>query len=158
MERDALAGVDPRRGRFRAFLLTLLSRFLLNERDRARAQKRGGGRIAVDVKAAERELSTGPSDDPEAAFERAWGGDLLSRAFERMRGEKHFDALELALTHGLGPTEIASHLGIKAKDAENALARARRRFRAVVLEEILLDVETPEDAEEELRRLLERIR
>ena len=45
LERDWLEQADQQRGRFRSFLLTSFSRFLANEWDKARTQKRGGGRI-----------------------------------------------------------------------------------------------------------------
>jgi DNA-directed RNA polymerase specialized sigma24 family protein len=111
----------------------------------------------MDVRAAERELAS-RTDSPEDAFERAWSAEVLARAYERMRGERHFDAFELALSHGLGPSEVGTRLGLKPKEAENAVRRARKRFREFVLEEIRLDVETRAEAEEELARLLDRIR
>src|SRR5262245_52303642 len=47
LENHALGKADPQRGRFRSFLLTAVKNFLANERDRARAQKRGGGRAPI---------------------------------------------------------------------------------------------------------------
>src|SRR5687767_9095464 len=44
LEKEYLDDADAQRGRFRAFLLTALSRFLSKERERGAAQKRGGGR------------------------------------------------------------------------------------------------------------------
>src|SRR5262245_10964344 len=44
LEKGDLRLADPERGRFRSFLLAALKHFLAHERDRARAQKRGGGR------------------------------------------------------------------------------------------------------------------
>src|SRR4030095_14328599 len=48
-EKHALAKADPQRGRFRTFLLSSLQNFLANEKARAHAQKRGGGREQVFV-------------------------------------------------------------------------------------------------------------
>src|ERR1700733_14138438 len=45
LERKWLDRADQQRGRFRSFLLTSISNFLSNEWDKARTQKRGGGRI-----------------------------------------------------------------------------------------------------------------
>ncbi len=157
LERDALAGVDPRRGKFRTFLLACLDRYLSNERERAAARKRGAGKAPLDLREAEREL-TSRADTPEEAFERGWRADVLARAFERMRGAPHFDAFALAMSEGLGPSEIAARLRLKPKDAENAILRARSRYRELVLAEIRLDVETRAEAEEELARILETIR
>src|SRR4051812_12812733 len=44
LEQDYLNDVDRTRGKFRSFLLASLRHFLSNQRDFARAAKRGGGR------------------------------------------------------------------------------------------------------------------
>ncbi len=44
LEKGAIDAADPRRGRFRTFLLTALQNYLNNEWDRGHRQKRGGGR------------------------------------------------------------------------------------------------------------------
>ena len=43
LEKNSFAGLDSEKGKFRAFLLASLKHFLANERDKAQAQKRGGG-------------------------------------------------------------------------------------------------------------------
>src|SRR5580692_8852673 len=43
LERNEFEMVDPRKGKFRTFLLAALTHFLSNQRDHARAAKRGGG-------------------------------------------------------------------------------------------------------------------
>ncbi|MCI0332084.1 MAG: hypothetical protein L0228_02515 [Planctomycetes bacterium] len=44
LDKGFVADADPDRGRFREFLLTACKRFLINEWQKARAVKRGGGR------------------------------------------------------------------------------------------------------------------
>lgn len=44
LEKDWLTAADQAQGRFRSFLLMVLKRFLANEWDRERSQKRGGRR------------------------------------------------------------------------------------------------------------------
>src|SRR5919201_5559275 len=44
LEKHYLQDADPARGRFRSFLLASVRHFMSNERDRARALKRGGDR------------------------------------------------------------------------------------------------------------------
>src|SRR5947209_4772780 len=44
LEKDLFGSVERARGKFRAFLLTACKHFLSNERERAAALKRGGGR------------------------------------------------------------------------------------------------------------------
>jgi DNA-directed RNA polymerase specialized sigma24 family protein len=74
LEKNDLAAADPGRGRFRSFLLTSLKHFLANEWDRARAEKRGGGRsvLPIDFGTAEERYRAEPSHDltPEKIFER----------------------------------------------------------------------------------------
>ena len=43
LDKEAIGKAHPDRGRLRAFLLTALQNFLANERQKARAEKRGGG-------------------------------------------------------------------------------------------------------------------
>ncbi len=47
LARKSFARVDPSRGRFRSFLLAGLNYFLVDERIRAQAQKRGGGQVTL---------------------------------------------------------------------------------------------------------------
>ena len=58
IEKDYLGDVRLREGRFRAFLLTSFRHFLSKERDRARAVKRGGGRVPVSIDVREAEATT----------------------------------------------------------------------------------------------------
>jgi RNA polymerase sigma-70 factor (ECF subfamily) len=55
LERNAIGHAHPERGRFRSFLLAALKNFLADARDKARAQKRGGGRelLSLDTQSAE---------------------------------------------------------------------------------------------------------
>src|SRR6185503_14073584 len=49
LEKDYLSHLHDQRGKFRSFLLTFLKHFLSDERDKAAAQKRGGGKIFVSL-------------------------------------------------------------------------------------------------------------
>src|ERR1035437_3828575 len=49
LDKDYLAAVDQAKGRFRSFMLAALKHFLANERDKQRAQKRGGGCSFVPI-------------------------------------------------------------------------------------------------------------
>src|SRR6516162_8280254 len=55
LEKDYLQAADPARGKFRSFLLTAFKNFMSKERDRAGAQKRGGGQaiLPLDFQAGE---------------------------------------------------------------------------------------------------------
>src|SRR5580765_5144175 len=51
IEKEWIEHLEHQRGRFRSFLLTFLKHFLSDERDRAGAQKRGGGQTFVSLEA-----------------------------------------------------------------------------------------------------------
>ena len=54
LQKDYLHSVARTKGKFRTFLLVMLKRFLADEWDKARAQKRGGGQVfCVDWSSAE---------------------------------------------------------------------------------------------------------
>src|SRR5476651_2011457 len=55
LEKNILAVAQPSRGRFRSFLLTSVRNFLLNEWDKQKAHKRGGGQklLALDFQQAD---------------------------------------------------------------------------------------------------------
>src|SRR6476620_10363515 len=49
IQKNWLADLDPHTGRFRSFLLTVLSRFLINEFERGQALRRGGGKTIISL-------------------------------------------------------------------------------------------------------------
>ena len=53
LAKDFLGGVSRDKGKFRSFLLAACKHFLANERDRARARKRGSGRPVLSLLASE---------------------------------------------------------------------------------------------------------
>src|SRR5213078_3434292 len=83
VERHSLGSVQPAAGKFRSFLLACLKNFLSNERERAHAQRRGGGQSLVPLSGTDAEMrySLEPADQrtPEAVFERRWAFAVLER-------------------------------------------------------------------------------
>ena len=81
----------PERGRFRAYLLTSFKHFLSHEWEKARALKRGGGRvpISLDFDAGDSRVRVEPCAGltAEELFERAWTVALLERVMELLRAE-----------------------------------------------------------------------
>src|SRR5262245_52698478 len=80
--KNYLAKAARERGRFRCFLMTSMENFLHNQIDRARAQKRGGGRalISLDRQDAEARYRLEPrtETDPARTFEQRWAATLLN--------------------------------------------------------------------------------
>jgi len=82
LQRNPFSSLDQSQGRFRSFLLAALNYFLADQRDRARAEKRGGGRptLSFDALDAEARYRLEPADQrtPEKLFERRWALTLLA--------------------------------------------------------------------------------
>ncbi|HKI17633.1 MAG TPA: ECF-type sigma factor, partial [Isosphaeraceae bacterium] len=83
LERNAFASADPRRGRFRTFLLAVCRNFLADQAEHRQAQKRGGGMAiaSLDCSGAEGRYRAEPADTltPDRLFERAWALAMLER-------------------------------------------------------------------------------
>lgn len=168
LERRTVARADPARGRFRSFMLASLDHFLADERDRARAQKRGGGQVfvSIDAAAAEERLRLEPVDAraPDREFDRAWALALLETVIARLRDE-HAAAGRAGLLEALSATlvgsrdvqpyaELAGRLGMTEGAVKVAVHRLRKRYRSLLEDEIAQTVDSPEEARDELRYLL----
>lgn len=158
-------------GRFRTFLCASVQHFLANERDRERAQKRGGGRVplSLDAEAAEERYRAEPVDrvTPETLFERQWAATMLARCLGRLRetegseGRERFDRLKPFLAadgQELRYVELARQLGTSESAARVAVHRLRRRFGQVLRDEVARTVTDPGEVEAELRWLLTTVR
>ncbi len=172
LQKDYLQAADPRRGRFRAFLLTAFKHFLSRQRERDQAQKRGGGtrRLSLDFRGGERRFGLEPADHatPETAFERRWALAILEQALRRLRQEftdsgkaPLYEALKGAL-EGDGPQEsyarIGQELSISEAAVKVAVYRLRRRYQELLRAEIAETVASPEEIEDELRDLFAAVR
>ena len=168
LEKDYLKAAAREKGRFRTFLIVALKRFLANEWDRLRAQKRGGGQLPVslDTELAEQQYRIEPAEGAtaERVFERRWALTLLDRSMKRLREEfaaagkvREFDRLKACLTADRGEisyAEIGAALDMSEGTARVAVHRLRKRFREVFREEIAHTVASPEEIDEEVRYLM----
>lgn len=167
LAKDFLAGVAPSKGRFRTFLLAALKHYLANEWDKARCQKRGGGRVFIPLDAVDIEVSPGaePVDNQsaEVIFDRTWALALLGQVMGRLREEyvrdgkaDLFERLKATLVGArteLPYAVIGAALGMSEGAVKVAVYRLRQRFRQLLREEIAHTLSRPEQAEEELRAL-----
>jgi RNA polymerase sigma factor (sigma-70 family) len=166
LARNAVAAADPARGRFRSFLLSSANHFLSDARDKARAQKRGGGQVvAMDLSEAEGrlalDLAEGPT--PEHAFERQWALALLEQVYRRLEDEYRkqgkealFDTLRPALAGSREAqpyAELGRQLGMTDGAVRIAVHRLRQRYREILRLAIADTVDGPAEVEEELRHL-----
>ena len=165
LERDFLRGVSPEKGRFRTFLLTVLKRYLINESERKRAQKRGGGKalLSLDYARAERDYTIMPTSDetPERSFNRQWALEAMARALGALSQEMDgltFDAIKPHLAGGPSYEETAKRLGISVVRLNNLIHRTRKRYRELLRFEVAGSVSDPAQADEEVRNLLEAVK
>jgi RNA polymerase sigma-70 factor (ECF subfamily) len=163
-EKHALAKADQQRGKFRTFLLSSLQNFLANERARARAQKRGGGRemIFLDAEEAHERYRLEPVDKltPEVIFEMRWAHAVLEETLAVLRAdfiergkERLFDGLASFLT-GDQPEDsyqqAATRLGLPLGAIKTTVHRLRQNYRTKLREEIGRTVSTAEEIDDEL--------
>ena len=146
-----------------------MKNFLANEWRRDAAQKRGGERsvISLDFDDGEHRYRLEPSHDqtPDRIFERQWALTLLDQALTKLRAEfdatgkiELFDRLKMFLG-GQESTVPYRELGRKLNMSEGAIKvavhRMRRRYRALLREEIQRTIGAAEDVDEELRQLFD---
>jgi DNA-directed RNA polymerase specialized sigma24 family protein len=91
LAQNSVARADPARGRFRSFLLASLKHFLVNEWEKANAQKRGGRvqLIPLEFDTAETRCvqPIAPGDSPDRAYDRQWALALLEVVLGGLRRE-----------------------------------------------------------------------
>ncbi len=165
--KNAVATVSPAKGRFRSFLLASLNNFLAGEWTKARAQKRGGGKVvSLDTQSAEAWLNHEASHNftPEKAFELRWAITLLEQVYRQLEEEHHargkvelFAALRTTLagsSSGAPYAALAQQLGLSDAGVRVAVHRLRRRYRELLRETIAETVGSRAEVEEELRDLM----
>lgn len=172
LDTDFLVGLDPTKGRFRAYMLAACRHFLANEYDKARAQKRGGGRehLTLDFPAAEQRYLLEPTHEltAEKLFDRRWALTLLDQVLGRLRNEfartnklTVFDRLKSFLTGEGEPTrysQVGADLGLSEGAVKVAVHRLRKRYRELLLEEIGRTVADTSEIDEEIRQLFAALR
>src|SRR5882724_2850427 len=165
LEKNYLSQVQPEKGKFRCFLLASLKHFLADERDKARAQKRGGRAqvFSLDDPAIEERYRLEPLDvmDAEKLFERRWALTLLEQARERLKQEyteggraSYYDCLKIFDSGEQNPpsyAELGVALGLSEGGVKSAVSRMRSRYRELVREEVANTVSNPNEIDEEIR-------
>jgi RNA polymerase sigma-70 factor (ECF subfamily) len=168
LEKNYLAHVVQDKGKFRSFLLASLKHYMADERDKERAQKRGGGQIPLSLNetVGEDRYRAEPVDvmDAEKLYERRWALTLLDQARERLKQEflnagksQLYERLQ-AFDAGGGDTpaygDVALDLGLSESGVRTAVFRMRQRYRELVREEVAQTVSSPQEVDEEIRHLI----
>jgi RNA polymerase sigma-70 factor (ECF subfamily) len=167
LEKRGLRVADPEKGKFRSFLLATLKHFVGDERDRARAKKRGGGRkiLSLDFDKAETWYALEPAHQlsPEKLFEKSWALTVVDRTIARLKAEsvstnkqKLFDHLKVYLTSrrdSTGYRDAAAELDMTEGAVKVAVHRLRARYRELLRDEIAQTVSTEAEIDQEIRDL-----
>lgn len=168
LEKNPIGLARPERGRFRSFLLTALNHFLINQWKRERAERRGGGRVALFSElsqAEDRPLDPSDGKTAERIYEEQWALTILDHAYSRLRDEWREQAREelfnrlrpLLVDEADAPScrEIAAGAGLSEGAIKVAVHRMRRRLRDLLHEEVAHTVESPDQVQEEIRHFIE---
>jgi RNA polymerase sigma-70 factor (ECF subfamily) len=141
---------------------------MADERDKARAQKRGGGQILIslDETVGEDRYRAEPVDvmDAEKLYERRWALTLLDQARERLKEEflkagksqlyERLQAFEARGEDSPAYADVAGNLGLSESGLRTAVFRMRQRYRELVREEVAQTVSSPQEVDEEIRHLI----
>lgn len=162
LEKSTLRRAEKTRGRFRTFLLTVLWRFLRDERERDSAEKRGGNTESYALEEVENELIS--SENPLAeTLDREWALMMLERAVAAVqaevvtsRGEPAWQALRAFLpgsTESPDLSATAKALGIGDNGVRTEIHRLRKRCREALRRELMTTVSSPDELDDEIAYL-----
>ncbi|MFO0947885.1 MAG: sigma-70 family RNA polymerase sigma factor [Planctomycetota bacterium] len=168
IDRNDLAAVDRERGKFRTFLLHAFKRYLANEREKANARKRGGGRslVSLDFTGGEERYRLEPAhvETPDKRFEREWALSVIEQVFNAIREEyeaagalETFERLRDYLTASpREPSyrELAERYDVPEGALRTAVHRMRRRFQKTLRAKISETVSSKAEIDDELRDLI----
>ena len=171
LEHRALAGIDRLKGKFRSFLLASFQNHLSDQVDRARRFKRGGDKefVWLDAEEAEQRYRLEPVEylTAEKMFDARWAVTLLAEVLNRLRQEyatagktPTFEALNVFLdpvNSGTPPSyeEVASRLQISTGAVKTLIHRLRKRYTALLREEVGRTVSDAAEVDEEIHALCE---
>ena len=167
LERNYVGTAEPQRGRFRAFLITAFKHFLSKQWEKAKAQKRGSGRIplSLDFDSADStfRIEADSGRTAEQLYDQQWAIALLGRILERLevesqqagKGNRFAELKGFIIGDHSGATyaAVAKNLGMSDAAAKKSASRKRRRFGQLLREEIAHTVGRPDEVEDEIRNL-----
>lgn len=167
LAKDRLQNVHPAKGKFRSFLLACLNNYVQNERERQKADKRGGGQVTIpiDVLAAEDHYRLEPADvqDPARIFERRWAATLIEQVLQQLKAHYATDDKRglYATLHPFltGDAERGGYADAAAKLSKSECAvrvsvtRLREEFRTLLRAEVGRTVSSQAEIDAEIRHL-----
>ena len=169
VEHRAFTGVDRLKGKFRSFLLASFQNHLSDAVDRARRLKRGGDKefVQLDAEEAEERYRLEPVEflTAEKIFDARGAMTVLGEALKRLRQEyaaagkaSAFEALKAFLdpNNSVAPPsydEVANQLQVTTGAVKTLVHRLRKRYTALLREEVGRTVSDPAEIDEEIHAL-----
>jgi len=161
LESGFLARLDRSRGTFRGFIKRTLKNFLHDLERKRRTVRRGGTRNLLPLSGAEGDLDLpDPAGrDPEALLDDVWRQELLARALDGLEAELAARGKQRTFRvfrdyflseEELDYAAVAARHDMTGVDVSNALAAAKKRFRAHLRACVLETVGGDEDLRAEL--------
>lgn len=172
LARSLVAKADEERGRFRTLLLGSVRNYLNDMHRRKSAVKRkpegGGVVVAFDALAARgAEPASGASSSPERAFNTRFVAGMIRSASEQLQrtlldanDEVSWEIFRLrVLAPALDGTsadysDITARFGLGRGACAAKLLIAKRKFAAILMDELRQTVADPKDLHDEVRELL----
>jgi RNA polymerase sigma-70 factor (ECF subfamily) len=167
LEKHGLQHVEPRKERFRSYLLASLNNFLIDDWRHKQGLKQSGGRrvVSLEVENAEHRYLLEPPDklSPERLFVRSWALTVIRSALETLRSEYESAGKQRVFEYFKGQItqdqdagsyrEIATNLGINEGAARVTAHRMRTRLGELIREEVAETVTSSTQLEDEIGEL-----
>ncbi len=164
LARGSLRLADPGRGRFRTFLLSSFKNYLIDMHRQGDTTKRGGKltHLSFEMDVADGCLVPMSAEaGPERVFDKQWANDVVQRATRRLREEyvktgkvEWFDSVA-GDKAGSSYETLAIQFGSTEAAVKSFALRVRKRFRALLEQEIADTVAAPEEIPGEMAYLAE---
>jgi RNA polymerase sigma factor (sigma-70 family) len=171
LDHKAFSEVDPRKGKFRSFLLASIKNYLSKETDRVSCLKRGGNIefVPLETQNAEELYRFEPADflTAETIFDARWATALLQETMARLADQyaaQGKSAILEALEPFLAPggvqavpsyEQAAEQLQVSIVAVKTLIYRMRKQFTTLLREEVARTVSDPAEIEAEIHSLCE---
>ena len=171
LEHRALTRIDRLKGKFRSFLLASFQNRISDAVDRARRLTRGGDKefVQLDAEDSEERYRREPVEflTAEKIFDARWTMTVLGKALEKLRQEyatagktSTFEAPKVFLdpNNSIAPPsydEVASRPELSIGGVKTLIHRLRKRYTALLPEEVGRAVSDPAEIDEEIHALCE---
>jgi DNA-directed RNA polymerase specialized sigma24 family protein len=163
MVNSTLRSANREKGRFRTFLLTVLWRFVRDERAKSHALKRGGDVDIFSFDESDDDALPSEATPMAEALDREWAISVFERVIEILhrevvaaRGEEMWKILREYLPGSMHISAMADSavlLGMSEGGLRSEVFRLRKRCREIMRCELIGTVSSPTDVHEEIAYL-----